>query len=157
MVITRTAAVTRDEMHRRAAGRAPSRLASRAAVTGRAGQAITFIAHATPMATPASTGCERRAVSASARHISASTGGSVMPTASERARMGEATPSTAYRRADLRQEAHPVTECGKPRPNATASNAADASASQGLGSPISPGSPAAFGRPKTVMAGKYGL
>src|SRR5215831_8701766 len=156
MATTRTAAVTRDEMHRRAAARAPSRLASRAAITGTAGQAITFIAPATPTATPATTGRDRRAVRASARHISASTGGSVMPTASESAKSGEATASTVYRRTDRRQDAHPVTLCGMPRLNATASTAADARASHGLGSPSRPGSPAAFGRPKAVMAGKYG-
>ncbi len=157
MATTRAAAVTTDAMQKRAAARVPSRLASMAAITGRAGQAMAFIAQATPMARPASAGCDRRAVRASARHISASSGGSVMPTASESAQIGEATASTAYRRTSPRQDAQRLARCGMPRLNAAANTAVDATASQGLGSPSRPGSPAAFGRPKAVIAGRYGL
>src|SRR5258708_145822 len=108
-------------------------------------------------ARPASAGCDRRAVRASPRQISASTGGSVMPTASGSAQTGEATASTTYRATDPRQEAQRLAPCGMPRLNATANTAADAAASQGLGSPTRPGSPAALGMPKIAIPGRYGL
>src|SRR4029077_2715933 len=73
---------------------APCRKATAAANTGTAGQAVAFIAHATPKATAARNNPDGRAISASVRNIKAMTGGSVMPTASGKAITGEAAKKT---------------------------------------------------------------
>ena len=92
---------------KRQTDRAASRAASIAAKTGTAGQAVAFIAHATPRATAARNNPDGRAISASVRSISAMTGGSVIPTASGNAITGEAAKNTvdSSRRAGTRRSA----------------------------------------------------
>ena len=155
---TRTAVVTRDTAAKRAATRAPSRAASMAAITARAGQAVAFIAHATPMARPAASSSRGdRATHAKARQVSAIIGGSVMPTASGSTSTGEATANTALHAAARRQAPHPSARCGAPIQNAAASRTTVAAASHSRVSPSTPRRPNAHGRPKTVIAGRYGL
>src|SRR5579875_3232245 len=95
----------------RIADRAPFRAATIAAITGRAGQAVAFIAQAAPMVTPASpvqathraaTRSGGRAAQARPRHIRAITGVSVVPRAIGSARTGEATARAALRATELR-------------------------------------------------------
>ena len=84
------------------ADRPPSRVATRTAMMARAGQAVYFIAHATPRTSAArtvsvhrarpSSGRRLRASSASARQVSAITGGSVIPIVSGNAMTGHAQP-----------------------------------------------------------------
>src|SRR5437763_16220991 len=73
---------------------AQCRTATAAANTGIAGQAVAFIAQATPSVIAARNSPDGRAISASVRNISAMTGGSVMPTASGNAITGEAAKKT---------------------------------------------------------------
>ncbi len=153
----RATAVTADTTANQIASRMPSREASMAASTGSTGQAVAFIAHATPMTRPAVTGRDGRMSRASARQSNPSTGGSVMPTASGSAHSGEASASMEYLATDLRQPAHRDAPCGVPRHSEATSSTAVATASHGLVSPARPGSPAALGSPKTAMTGRYGL
>jgi hypothetical protein len=154
---TSAPAVTTEAAANLLAARVPSRAASRTAIIGSAGQAVAFIAQAKPMTRPAATGREGRTTSASARHSSASTGGSVMPTASGSAHSGEASASMVNRVTDRRQPGHRDAPCGVPRLNEAASNPAVARASHGLVSAARPARPAAFGRPNMAITGRYGL
>ena len=132
------------------AARPPSRTATMTASTARAGQAVYFIAQATPRTTA---GCQlsprRRVRSARARQVRAITGGSVMPMASGKAMTGDETAAAARPRARPRRPAV-IRKVANSRPNVAA-------ASQGRGSPRMPGRPRAFGRPKTAITGRYGL
>src|SRR6516225_12302588 len=79
------------------AARRPSRTATSTTAIITAGQAVAFIAAATPNASPASSGCGSRHSSARPRHRQASTGTSVPPTLSENAITGDAVTSTVQR------------------------------------------------------------
>ena len=96
---------------------------------------------------------------ASVRQIRAITGGSVMPMASGKAMTGDASASAAS-----------VIAAPWPLParswaarallvirNVAYNSRKVAAASQGRGSPRMPGSPSAFGSPKTAITGRYGL
>ena len=79
------------------AARLPSRCATSTTAISSAGQAVAFIAVATPNARPASSGCGSRHSSARPRHRQASTGTSVPPTLSENAINGDAVTSMVQR------------------------------------------------------------
>src|SRR5258708_6864902 len=148
----------------RAAARAPPRAAIMAASTASAGQAVYFIAQATPRTTAASragrasaaarvraaaarvlaAGRAGRVSRARARQVRASTGGSVMPRAIGNAITGEAVAKAARRSGAGWAAAR----------NAAASSRKVAAASQGRGSPASPGRPSALGSPKIAMTGR---
>src|SRR6516162_632912 len=146
------------------AARPPSLAATMTVSTASAGQAVYFIAQATPRT---AAGCQASPVirmsSARARQVRAITGGSVMPIASGKAITGD------ERAAAARQSAMPrldvirlgtaqlaanllavTRNVANSRPNVTA-------ASNGRGSPRMPGRPSAFGRPNTAITGRYGL
>ena len=151
----RTMATTPVTPTKRQADRAASRAASIAPRTGTAGQAVAFMAHATPRATAARYTLDGRAIRARVRNISAITGGSVMPTASGNAITGEAAmkmvdSSTLYR--------HQVQcRCGAATANATQISAMEVAVSQSLGSANKPDAPRALGSPNTAIRGRYGL
>ena len=69
----------------------------------------------------------------------------------------KATANTAHHAAARRQAPHPWARCGAPIQNAAASRTAVAAVSHSLVSPSTPRRPTAHGRPKTVIAGRYGL
>ena len=116
-------AVTADAATKRQAARLPSRAAIITAITGTAGHAVIFMAHAIPIAraapagrdgrircgtarprSPAARGTAPLAAGPTPRHAratqnSASTGGSVIPTASGSASTGVVTANTARRSA----------------------------------------------------------
>src|SRR5262249_45499306 len=89
-----TATAVPDKIH---AARLPSLTTTTTTATRRAGQAVAFIAQATPSARPAGTGCGPRHSSARPRQMKASTGTSVPPTVSENAITGDAVTSTVQR------------------------------------------------------------
>ena len=140
---------------KRQADLAPSRAASIAVNTGTAGQAVAFMAHATPRAPAARIRPEGRAISARVRNISAMTGGSVMPTASGNAITGEAAMNTVDSMTLLRQSSQ--CRCGAAIVNAAQINAIDTAVSHTRGSASRPFAPSAFGIPNTAMTGMYGL
>ena len=140
---------------KRQAARAPSRAASIAANTGMAGQAVAFIAHATPRAMAARSSPDGRAISARVRNISAMTGGSVMPTASGNAITGEAAKKTVDSVVLCRHSSQ--CRCGAATVNAAQISAMDTAVSQSRGSANRPDAPSALGRPNTAMTGRYGL
>src|SRR5262249_57771305 len=84
------------------AARAPSRAATMTIATARAGQAVYFMAQATPRTTA---GCHRlaryRMSSARDRQVRAIIGGSVMPIASGNAMTGDASAKAAMLSAPL--------------------------------------------------------
>ena len=131
---------------------APCRTAIAAANTGTAGQAVAFIAHATPRATAARNRPDGRAISASVRNISAMTGGSVMPTASGKAITGEAAKKTVDSVVLRRHELQ--CRCGAATVNAAQISAMDTTVSQSRGSANRPEAPSARGRPNTAMTGR---
>ena len=122
------------------------RAASSAAMTGTAGQAMAFSAHAMPAARAARRGA--RSASASATHSNAITGRSVPPVASGSASTGEASASAVLRSA-CRGGAQGMR-------NARYTPAVPARASHSLGLAGQPVRPAAFGSPKTAISGSYG-
>ena len=134
---------------------APSRTATAAANTGTAGQAVAFIAHATPRATAARNSPDGRAISARVRSISAITGGSVIPTASGNAITGEAAKNTVDSRVSCRHSAQ--RRCGAATVNAAQISAIDTAVSHSRGSANRPEAPSALGSPNTAMTGRYGL
>ena len=140
---------------KRQADLAESRRASIAANTGTAGQAVAFIAHATPSAAAARNNPDGRAISARVRSISAMTGGSVMPTASGNAITGEAAKKTVDSKMLYRHESQ--CRCGAATMNAAQIRAMETAVSHSRGSPNRPVTPSAFGMPKTAMTGRYGL
>src|ERR1035438_3420499 len=140
---------------KRQAALAAWRPASIAAKTGMAGQAVAFIAHATPSATAARPMPEGRAISASVRNISAITGGTVMPTASGNAITGEAAMNTVDSSTPCRQESQ--RRCGAAMANAAQISAIDTAVSHTRGSANRPEAPSALGSPNTAMTGRYGL
>jgi hypothetical protein len=132
------------------ATRAPSLDASIATMTGRAGQAVAFMAHAAPRAMAAASHSRRRggaAMQASVMLRSASTGRSVSPCASGRASTGEPKAKAVL------HSALP----GFASRNAAARTAAAAMAIQSLGLLAAPCRPSAAGRPKIAIKGSYGL
>ena len=140
---------------KRQADRAPPRAASAAANTGIAGQAVAFIAHATPRAMAARSSPDGRAISARVRNISAITGGSVMPTASGNAITGDAAKKTVESVVLRRHESQ--CRCGAATVNAAQISAMDTAVSHSRGSANRPDAPSALGRPNTAMTGRYGL
>jgi hypothetical protein len=133
-----------------AAVRAPSLAASIATMTGRAGQAVAFIAHAAPRAMAAASHARRRVcvvMQASVKLRSASTGRSVSPCVSGRASTGEPKAKAVLRSALP----------GLASRNAAARTAAAVMPIQSLGLPAAPCRPSAPGRPKIAIAGSYGL
>ena len=143
------------------AERAPWRVATMTAMMASAGQAVYFIAHATPRTRAAITASLRRArlssarpllaSSASARQVRAMTGGSVIPIVSGNAMTGQASqnaacPSAARRRPSARGAS--VTR------NVAYSSRNVPAISQGH---VLPGTPSAPGRPKSAITGRYGL
>jgi hypothetical protein len=133
----------------------PSRAASIAVKTGTAGQAVAFIATATPRAAAARYSPDGCAISARVRNSSAITGGSVMPTASGNAITGEAARNTVDSSTPWRQSSQ--CRCGAATANAAQSKPMDTAVSHTRGSPHSPVAPSAFGIPNTAMTGRYGL
>jgi len=150
-----TPAITTVAAAKRQAFRAPSRAASIAVKTGTAGQAVAFMAHATPSAAAALISPDGRAISARVRNISAMTGGSVIPTASGNAITGEAAMNTVDSSTSYRQPSQ--CRCGAATLNAAKINAMDTAVSHTRGSPNRPCAPSAFGIPNTAMTGRYGL
>ena len=140
---------------KRQADLAPTRAASIAGNTGTAGQAVAFMAHATPSAPAARIRPDGRAISARVRNISAMTGGSVIPTASGNAITGEAAMNTVDSMTLLRQSSQ--CRCGAAIVNAAQINAIDTAVSHTRGSASRPFAPSAFGIPNTAMTGMYGL
>jgi hypothetical protein len=134
---------------------APCRTATAAAKTGTAGQAVAFIAHATPRARAARNSPDGRAISARVRNINAMTGGSVIPTASGNAITGEAAKKTVDSVVLCRHPSH--RRCGAATVNAAQISAMDTAVSHSRGSANSPEAPSARGRPNTAMTGRYGL
>ena len=134
---------------------APCRTATAAANTGTAGQAVAFIAHATPRATAARNSPDGRAISARVRNISAMTGGSVIPTASGNAITGEAAKKTVDSVVLCRHSSQ--RRCGAATVNAAQISAMDTAVSHSRGSANRPEAPSARGRPNTAMTGRYGL
>jgi hypothetical protein len=138
-------AVTAAVVVNRQPTRVPCAAAS-AAMTGTAGQAMAFSAHAMPAARAARRGA--RSASASATHSNAITGRSVPPVASGSASTGEASASAVLRSA-----------CRGGAPgmrNARYTPAVPARASHSLGLAGQPARPAASGSPKTAISGSYG-
>jgi hypothetical protein len=130
--------------------RAPSLAASIATITGRAGQAVAFMAHAAPRAIAPACQTRRRVsevMQASVRLRSATTGRSVRPCASGRASTGEPNAKAVLRSALP----------GFASRNAAAMTAAAVMAIQSLGFPAAPCRPSAAGKPKIAIAGSYGL
>ena len=140
---------------KRQADLAPSRAASIAVNTGTAGQAVAFMAHATPSAPAARIRPDGRAISARVRNISAMTGGSVIPTASGNAITGEAARKTVDSVVLCRQGSQ--RRCGAATVNAAQISAMEVAVSHSLGSPNRPEAPSARGSPNTAMTGRYGL
>src|SRR5580704_18676004 len=123
-------------------------------MTGTASQAVDFRSQATARAIPAP--AVRAAVAfapagtvlrASASSMNASTGGSVVITARLRPTTGEATATPVASRASRR-------EVGIATRKAIASTATVTRASHTPAFPARPPTPAAAGRPKTVMTGR---
>jgi len=85
------------------------------------------------------------------------TGGSVTPTASGNAMTGETVATVVSQARRLRHWRQFRIRCGETTVNAAASAAIVTSVVQILGSPRTPASPAARGRPKISMNGRYGL
>jgi hypothetical protein len=134
----------------------PSLVAMKAAITGIAGQAVDFIAEATPSTTPAH--MDRRpgrAASASVTSSSAMTGGSVMPTLSGNAITGEEAANTVA--SSTCREQDPQARCGAASQNAAASSTTEKIAIHSRGSPNRPVAPSALGMPKIAINGRYGL
>ena len=133
----------------------PSRAASIAVKTGTAGQAVAFMAAATPRAPAARVSPDGLAISARVRNISAMTGGSVIPTASGNAITGEAAMKTVDSSTRCRQSSQ--CRCGAATLNAAKISAMDTAVSHTRGSPNSPVAPSALGIPNSAMTGRYGL
>src|SRR5580700_10617316 len=133
----------------------PSRAASIVVNTGTAGQAVAFIAAATPRAAAARYRPDGRAISASVKNISAITGGSVIPSASGNAITGEAAMNTVDSSTPCRQSSQ--CRCGAATLNAAKISAMDTAVSHTRGSPNSPVAPSALGIPNSAMTGRYGL
>jgi hypothetical protein len=150
-----TPAITTVAAAKRQARRAPSRAASIAVKTGTAGQAVAFMAAATPRAAAARYRPDGRAISARVTNISAITGGSVIPTASGNAIIGEAARKTVDSRTPYRHESQ--CRCGAAMANAAQIKAIEVAVSHTRGSPHRPVAPSAFGMPNTAMTGRYGL
>jgi adenosylhomocysteinase len=134
---------------------APSRAPSIAVKTGTAGHAVAFMAHATPRAAAARIRPDGRAISANETNISAITGGSVIPSASGNAIIGEAAMKTVDSRTPCRQSSQ--CRCGAAILNAPQIKAMDTAVSHTRGSANKPLAPSAFGIPNTAMTGRYGL
>jgi hypothetical protein len=132
------------------AARAPPEAASMATMIGKAGQAVSFMAHAAPRAMAPASHTRRRlsvVMQASVRLRSATTGRSVSPCVSGRASTGEPNAKAVLRRALP----------GFARRNAAARTAAAVTPIQSLGFPAAPSRPSAAGKPKIAIAGSYGL
>src|SRR5579863_5249131 len=139
----------------RQADRAVSRALTSAVNTATAGQAVAFMAHATPSATAARNTPDGRAMSARVRNIRARIGGSVIPTASGNAITGEAATKMVDSRT-LRLHALQCG-CGAATRNAAQMRMRDTAVSHSRGSPSRPLAPSARGRPKMAITGSYGL
>jgi hypothetical protein len=137
---------------KRQADRRASRVASITLMTGTAGHAVAFIAHAIPRAIAALKTPEGRAISARVRNISAITGGSVIPIASGNAITGEATTNKVDSLTWCRHSSQP--RCGVAMRNASQIRASETAASQIRGSPSRPLAPSAFGSPNTAITGR---
>src|SRR6516165_5347378 len=126
--------------------RLPSRIASRAIATSRAGQAVAFIAAPTPSASPASTGlhCQRNPKTI---HRKATIGTSVPPTASSKAMTGQAATKTAQRNASR----------APPARSASQNTMRNTTPNQIRGSVSTLGPSTARGTPNSAMIGRYGL
>ena len=142
------------------------------AMMASAGHAVYFIAHATPRASAASTVSEStlpetvaaprpgrdeparlaRASSASDRHVSAITGGSVMPIVNGNAMTGQASQNAAWPSAAA--AAPPAARGPSVTRNVAYSSRNVAAISQGH---VLPGTPSAPGSPKSAITGRYGL
>ncbi len=135
-----------------AAARPPSLAMTMTTSTARAGQAVYFIAQTTPRTTA---GCQRPPPnlisSASARQVSAITGGSVIPSASGNAITGEEMARAA--RPNAVTGVCPIRLIRLIRKAANRSRNV-AAASHGRGSARIPGRPSAFGSPKTAITGR---
>jgi hypothetical protein len=155
MTTASTPAITSVAAAKRQARLTPSRAASIAVKTGTAGQAVAFMAAATPRAAAARYSPDGLAISARVRNISAITGGSVMPTASGNAITGEAAMKTVDSRIPFRQSSQ--CRCGAATANAAQIKAIDTAVSHTRGSAHRPVAPSALGSPNTAMTGRYGL
>src|SRR5580704_8940015 len=109
------------------------------ASTGTAAHAVVFIAQA------------------SARQVSAMTGGSVTPSASGKAITGEATASAVAPAMRVRQCGQSRNRCGEATTKAAAITTIVVIVTQIRVSPSTPWMPTARGRPKTSIRGRYGL
>src|SRR4051812_32819475 len=126
------------------------------AVTASAGQAVYFIAQATPTMTAASRRPRRaarasplpgrRASSASARQVKAITGGAGMPLVRGDAMIGQDSANAAQ------PSAAPTGALITPNGAERTRNVAAMRAGR-----VPPGTPSAPGRPNTAITGRYGL
>src|SRR6516162_9578069 len=126
------------------------------ASTGTAAHAVVFIAQATASTKPARTSLPRL-TQASARQVSAITGGSVTPSASGKAITGDAAASAVSVATRTRQSAQSRSLSGDITAKAAATSAIVVSVTQIRGSPRAPARPAERGRPNNSMTGRYGL
>ena len=131
------------------------------AMIASAGQAVYFIAHATPSTSAAAAKSRPlplppaarplRASSASARQVSAITGGSVMPIVSGNAMTGQASQNAAAPRAARRSPAAPRRQRHPERRVQQQERRGDQPGPRLTGSAERPGSP------NRAMTGRYGL
>ncbi len=132
------------------AARRPSLTASSTTAMTSAGQAVAFIDASTPSTSPASTGRDARLPvphnSARPRHISASTGTSVPPTASSKAITGLAVRNTVHR----------IQSCAPATASARSNASTNATPNQMRGSVITCEPASARGSPNSVITGRYG-
>ena len=126
------------------------------ASTGTAAHAVDFIAHAAASARAAWTSLPRPA-QASDRHVKAMTGGSVTPTVSGNAISGEATARAVAPATRARHCGQSRSLCGDATVKAAATSTIVVIVTQIRVSPSMPPRPAARGRPKSSMTGRYGL
>lgn len=140
----------------RPAARGAYRTHAMTARTGITAHAVVFIAQAMASTAPARISLPRPA-QASVRQVSAMIGGSVSPTESGNAMIGEATASALNSAARFRHCPQSRTRCGEAMTNAAMSAAAVVSVVQIRGSPSTPERPADAGRPNSCISGRYGL
>jgi hypothetical protein len=151
-----TSAAASSASTNRTAARRPSRDQYSAAMTGIASQAVSFSTHAAASAAPAQRVrrlSPDRAARASESSMNASTGGSVVITARLSAMIGDATAIavSASARRDPARSSEALTQSAAP------STMIVPTAIHSPAFPANPCSPAACGRPNTIISGRYGL
>jgi len=141
---THTTTTARASARNRNAARLPSLTTSRATATASAGHAVAFIEEAMPSATPADSSLPGRHRNAKPRHMKATIGTSVPPTASSNAMTGEAVIKMAQRRQSF----------APPTDKATANTAKNTRPNQILGSVNALWPKMACGTPNAAISGR---